>query len=103
MVLRFTGQAFNDLNDLDQYLADKSPQGLQNVLKSLRTSFDTILGNPFAGYATRTENIRVMVEPVYKYILPYYVDGSSIWILRVYHPRRAPLDYSALALPLEQE
>jgi hypothetical protein len=39
MALRFTSEAFNDLNELDAYLADKSPQGLKNVLGALKKRF----------------------------------------------------------------
>jgi plasmid stabilization system protein ParE len=100
MALRFTPEAFNDLNDLDAYLSDKSPQGLCNVLAALKKTFQLIEGNAFLGRPTSRESVRVAIEPGYKYVIPYYDDGTDIWVLRVYHSRRAPLDYLALDIPL---
>ena len=99
MALRFTSEAFNDLNELDAYLADKSPQGLRNVLAALKKTFQLIQGSPSLGRPTSREGVRVAIEPTYKYVIPYYDDGSDLWILRVYHARRAPLDYLTLELP----
>lgn len=99
MALRFTPQAFNDLNELDAYLSDKSPQGLQNVLAALKKTFQIIEGNTSLGRPTSRHGVRVAIEPTYKYVIPYYDDGGDIWILRVYHSRRAPLDYLTLELP----
>lgn len=99
MALRFTPEAFNDLNELDAYLTDKSPKGLQNVLAALKRVFSLIEGNAFIGRPTSRDGIRVAIEPSYKYVIPYYDDGSDIWVLRVYHSRRAPLDYLTLETP----
>ena len=99
MALRFTSEALNDLNELDVYLSDKSPQGLRNVLAALKKTFQLIGGNAFLGRPTSREGVRVSIEPTYKYVIPYYDDGSDLWILRVYHARRAPLDYLTLELP----
>ena len=99
MALRFTREAFNDLNELDAYLSDKSPQGLRNVLTALKKTFQLIEGNAFLGRPTSRHGVRVAIEPTYKYVIPYYDDGADIWVLRVYHSRRAPLDYLALELP----
>jgi toxin ParE1/3/4 len=99
MPLRFTKQAFQDLDALDTYLADKSPQGLANVLASLRTTFVMIESNPHSGRPTMRESIRVALEPRYKYVIPYWLDRADVWVLRVYHPRRAPLDVTALQPP----
>ena len=99
MALRFTPEAFNDLNELDAYLTDKSPKGLQNVLAALKRVFRLIEGNAFIGRPTSRDGIRVAIEPSYKYVIPYYDDGSDIWVLRVYHSRRAPLDYLTLETP----
>ena len=99
MTLRFTLEAFNDLNDLDAFLADKSPQGLRNVLAALKNTFNLIEGNPSLGRPTSRHGVRVAIEPSYKYVIPYLEDGANIWILRVHHARRAPLDYLMIELP----
>jgi plasmid stabilization system protein ParE len=100
MALRFTPEAFNDLNDLDAYLSDKSPKGLRNVLGALKKTFQLIEGNAFLGRPTSRYGVRVAIEPTYKYVIPYYDNGANIWVPRVYHSRRAPLDYLVLDLPI---
>ncbi len=99
MALRFTAEAFKDLNELDAYLADKSPQGLRNVLAALKKTFQTIEGNHALGRPTSRAGVRIAIEPVYKYVIPYYDDATNLWILRIYHPRRAPFDPFTSELP----
>lgn len=99
MALRFTTQAFNDLNELDAFLSDKSPQGLSHVLSALKKTFQLIQENAALGRPTARKGVRIAIEPVYKYVIPYYDDGADLWILRVYHARRAPLDYLVIDLP----
>lgn len=101
MVFRFTQQAMSDLNEIDAYLSDKSPQGLNNVILSLKATFEHIEAHPHLGRGTQSEHLRVAVEPRYKHVIPYWINGADIWVLRVYHSRRTPLDYSALSLPDE--
>jgi plasmid stabilization system protein ParE len=99
MTLKFTPQAFRDLAEMDAYLTDRSPTGLRNVIAALRKTFELIENNAGYGRSTPREGVRVAIEPTYRYVIPYYVYGSNLWVLRVYHPRRAPLDYWTLELP----
>ena len=92
MALRFTPDALNDLDQLEDYLVDKSPQGLRNVLTALQKAFRRILENPSLGRPTIRTGVRIAVETKYQYLIPYFDDGIDIWILRVYHPRRKPID-----------
>lgn len=99
MALRFTPEAFSDLSHIDDYLSERSPQGLRHILVALKETFENLRDNPRMGRPTLRPDIRVTIEPAYKHIIPYYLDGGDVWILRVYHPRRAPLDYMKLNLP----
>jgi toxin ParE1/3/4 len=99
MTLRFTRESLQDLDDLDIWLADRSPQGLKNVLGALKSTFRLILDNPGIGKPMRRDHVRLFVEPGYRYLIPYYLKGDVIWILRVYHPKRAPLDVGEMRLP----
>lgn len=99
MALRFTREAFQDLEDMDSYLSDRSPQGLRNVLDALKETFLLIERNPGIGKPTRRERVRTFVEARYRYLVPYYVKDEDVWILRVYHPKRSPLDVGEMRLP----
>ena len=99
MPLRFTAEAFADLNELDAYLAERSPQGLRRVTAAIKEVFIQIEHHPKIGRATQDEGLRVTVEPHYGYIIPCLLAKDAIWILRVYNARRAPLDFSTLKHP----
>ncbi len=99
MALRFTPEALLDLSEADQYLSGRSPQGLANVLASLKRTFANIESNIYYGRPLRGDSVRLAVEPRYDYLIPYYLKGGDIWILRVYHSRRPPLGYAAIELP----
>ncbi len=99
MPVKFTAEAFADLNELDTYLAERSPLGLLRVTAAIKEVFKQIDRYPKIGRATQDERLRVTVEPHYGYIIPYFLATDGIWIVRVYHARRAPLDFSTLKLP----
>ncbi len=99
MLLRLTPEALNDLSGLDAYLSDKSPQGLRNVIAAIKKNFELIELFPKSGKETDLKNVRVSIDARYGYIIPYYLKGDVIWILRVYHAKRSPIDYSNLSLP----
>jgi plasmid stabilization system protein ParE len=99
MLLRFNQEALHDLSGLDAYFSDKSPQGLRNVITAIKKNFDLIELFPKSGKETDVKNVRISIEPHYGYVIPYYLKGEEIWILRVYNARRAPLDYTNLILP----
>jgi toxin ParE1/3/4 len=99
MPVKFTAEAFADLNDLDAYLSERSPQGLRRVTAAIKDVITQIEHHPKIGRATQDERLRVTVEPRYGYIIPYFLSTDGIWIVRVYNARRAPLDFSTLKLP----
>ena len=99
MALRLTVPALRDLDELDLYLSDKSPQGLKNVLAAIKQQFLLIEAHPLIGRPALDERLRVVIEPKYGYQIPYVLLGRDLWILRVYNARRAPLDLSTLVLP----
>jgi toxin ParE1/3/4 len=99
MLLRLTPEALHDLSGLDAYLSDKSPLGLRNVIAAIKKNFELIELFPKSGKETDLINVRVSIEVRYGYIIPYYIKGDFIWILRVYHAKRAPIDYTNLTLP----
>ncbi len=99
MAIQFTPGAFRDIGDIEDYLSDRSPEGLRNVLASLKRTFINIERNTNYGRPTPRVGVRIAVEPRYRYVIPYYVQGENVWILRVYHSRRVPLDPAAIELP----
>jgi toxin ParE1/3/4 len=99
LLLQFTPDALQDLDDLDKYLLDKSPQGLKNVIAAIKNTLLQIQQYPSSGRISQNGDIRIAIEPHYKFVLPYYVGTDTIWVLRVYNSRRSPIDYVSLELP----
>ena len=96
MKIVITRRAVLDLDNLRKYLAPKSPAGLRNVLSALQKTIEDIPKNPSRGRATPHDDVWEKVVPKYGYIIPYYVRGNTVFILRIYSSRRKPLDYDSV-------
>jgi plasmid stabilization system protein ParE len=99
MRLRVTPNAFQDINDIEAYLKNKTLNGIKNVVSSLKHTFEIIRLNPKIGRLTDRDGVRKFVNPDYGFVILYNVNGTDVWILRVYHPRRLREDVSKVELP----
>jgi len=99
MKLVLTQEALSDLAGIDAHLFDRSPQGLVNVIESIKHTLDVIESMPRIGRKTQIDNLHIFYETKYNHIIPYYLKGDTIWVLRVYDSRRPPLDIESLRLP----
>lgn len=98
MQIRFTTPALLDLDELRVYLSDRSPQGLDNVVADIE---NTVFGIPTSlskGRATPRDDVFEKITPKYKYLIPYTVKDDTLYILRVYHSSRRPLDYGEISV-----
>jgi plasmid stabilization system protein ParE len=95
----YSNEALEDLNGIDEFLSDVSPAGLRNVFNSIKNLVERIEAHPKIGRPVRGESIRVIVETKCQYIVAYGLKGNHVWILRVYHTRRMPLNFAELSLP----
>lgn len=96
MQIRFTEPALLDLDELRVYLSDRSPHGLDNVVSDIES---TVFGIPTSiskGRRTPRDDVFEKITPKYKYLIPYTVKDDILYVLRVYHPSRKPLDYGRL-------
>jgi len=94
--IKFTKLAAEDFEALRVYLSKKSYVGLQSVLADIESTILSIPDNLLLGRPTPRDDVRERLTPKYKYLIPYYVRGDIVYILRVYHPKRKPLDYDEL-------
>jgi toxin ParE1/3/4 len=97
--LVFTREAKRDLDELRAYLEPLSLDGLAHVVQSIELRVSAGLANPRIGRPTPREDVRELVESKYGFVIPYYLKGGTLYVLRVYNARRKPLDYDALTLP----
>jgi len=99
MNIKFTSPALQDLEDLREYLAERSPSGLERILQDIAQTVQEIPTGVSRGRRTPRDDVRERISIHYKFIIPYHVRGTTVYILRVYHGRRKPLDYDKLDIP----
>ena len=96
MKIHLTLLALNDLQDLREYLEPRSPSGLANVISDIESTIKNIPGSITRGLRTPRDDIWEKISPSYKYRIPYYFHDDVLYVLRVYHPSRKPLDYKVI-------
>ena len=93
MRIHFTENATTDIQELESYLGDLSPSGLKNVVADIKETIRKIPGSIVKGRPTPRDDVFEKLTPKYKYIIPYTIEDNTLYVLRVYHPSRKPLDY----------
>ncbi len=96
MKIQLTTLALQDLEEVRLYLADRSYDGLKNVLDDIEATIVSIPDNLLMGRQTPRDDVRERISPKYRYKIPYYVRGDVLYVLRVYHPKRRPIDYDTI-------
>ena len=98
MEIIFTVEAKRDLDELREYLIPLSPSGLANVTAAIEQRLLLIAVHPRSGRPSPRAGVREAIEPRYGFLMPYWIGGKSIHILRIYRSQRAPLDYGKMRL-----
>jgi toxin ParE1/3/4 len=94
--ISFTSQAKADLDELHAYLLPISPSGLSNVVAAIERKIRQSALHPGSGRLSPREDVRETIEPKYGFLIPYYVEGETLYVLRIYRGVRKPLDYDGL-------
>lgn len=93
MRIHITEKAVLDLQELEDYLLELSPSGLRNVVTDIKETIRGIPGNITQGRPTPRDDVFEKLTAKYKYLIPYTIKDNTLYILRVYHPSRRPLNY----------
>ncbi len=93
MQIHFTSKAATDIQKLRDYLSDLSPSGLANVIADIEKTINDIPGSIVQGRPTLCDGVFEKITLKYKYLIPYTIQHDTLYILRVYHPSRRPLNY----------
>jgi toxin ParE1/3/4 len=96
MIIVFTKEAKTDLDELRDWLRPLSPRGLANVTAALEAKIRLLSENPTIGRPTPREGVRETIETKYGFLIPYWIKGEQLYILRIYRSNRKPLDYDNL-------
>ena len=91
MKIRYRARALVDIEDIFQFLNDRSPTGAGNVLRAMADAIGMIAETPLAGPRTSEPDIRVKILGRYRYKIFYSVVGDDyVEIIHVRHAARRP-------------
>lgn len=90
MRLRYTRHALDDLEDILDYIAGQSPQGVRKIHARIKAMTELLLSYPHIGARTPDPVIRRMTTPPYPYLIFYEASDDIIIIHAVRHSARNP-------------
>jgi toxin ParE1/3/4 len=90
MKVRFRALALADLENIFQFLNERSPAGARNVLRAIHDAIGEITAHPFAAPRTSDPTLRVKILGRYRYKIFYEIDGETIDIIHIRHAARRP-------------
>jgi plasmid stabilization system protein ParE len=88
--LRYTRRGATELDEVLDYIRERSPQGARHVQARVRGTIDLLLRHPHAGRPTSNPRLRRMVIPSYPYLVLYEATEDAIIIHGVRHSARRP-------------
>ncbi|MDV2984386.1 UNVERIFIED_CONTAM: type II toxin-antitoxin system RelE/ParE family toxin [Methylobacteriaceae bacterium AG10] len=90
MRLRYTPDAAAELDAVQAYIAERSPQGARRVQRRSRTVIDLLLEHPRSGRPTSLPRMRRIVATPYPYLIFYEASEDDLIILGIRHAARDP-------------
>ena len=91
MKIRYRAQALSDIDEIFQYIQERSPTGAQSVLRAIYAGIHLVGARPLACEQTNDPSIRVKIVQRYSYKIFFSIaDDESIEILHVRHTSRRP-------------
>jgi toxin ParE1/3/4 len=88
MRLRFSPRARSDIEQIFQYLDERSPSGARNVLQHIYIALRFIAEQPDASERTDNPNVRVKIVTRYRYKIFYTVGQGTVDVLHIRHAAR---------------
>jgi plasmid stabilization system protein ParE len=90
VIVRFRAEALTDLQDIRNYLHERSPSGALNVMRAIYSGTQVISESPQASERTDDPGMRVKVVTRYRYKSFYQILKGEIEIVHVRHMSRRP-------------
>ncbi|MGA8171323.1 MAG: type II toxin-antitoxin system RelE/ParE family toxin [Methylocystis sp.] len=91
MKLRYTLPALADLEDILDYIEEKSPQGAARVKSRIQTTISLLLRHPLIGARTDDPAIRRMIVLRHPYVVLYEATDDELITHAVRHTSRKPV------------
>ena len=90
MKVRYRERALADLDEIFQYIDQRSPGGARNVIDAIHAPIEAIADYPLSAPRTSFAGIHVKVIRQYRYKVFYRVNAGEVEILHVRHAARRP-------------
>jgi plasmid stabilization system protein ParE len=94
--IRFDRRAIDDLQEVRDYLLQRSPSGAERVRLHIAETIDRLADFPMLGRSTDEPKVRVLPLTRYPYLIFYSVLESEVVILHIRHEARRPIDPTSL-------
>ncbi len=85
MQLRWTSAAADDLENIANYLFDKTPQNAARLIRDIYDAPSVLKSFPNRGRAGKKEGTRELLMPSLPYVIIYQVRGDTVHIARILH------------------
>ncbi|HZV20548.1 MAG TPA: type II toxin-antitoxin system RelE/ParE family toxin [Hyphomicrobiales bacterium] len=90
MRIRYTPSSLAELDDILDYIAERSPQGARKVQARIKQIINLIALHPLIGRITDDAEVRRITTSPYPYLIFYEVTDTEIIIRRIRHAARKP-------------
>lgn len=92
MVIKFTQQALDDLNEIYNYIAKDNKNLAKKVLLKIENVIDYIGDFPEMGRKISIKNLRELNVSKLPFSVVYRKDREVIYILTIFHDSRNPVE-----------
>jgi len=85
MRVRWTPAATDDLQNIANYLFEKTPEHAPRLIPKLYAAPSSLASFPNRGRPGKKEGTRELVLPSLPYVIVYHVRGDTVHVVRVLH------------------
>lgn len=90
MNLRFTPEAASELEEILEYLADRSPIAAHNVARRMQEILAQVSDYPLTGIRTNYRGMRRITVLPYAYLIYYLAAEGEVVVVGIRHAARDP-------------
>ncbi len=85
MQVRWTSAAEDDLENIVNYLFEKTPENAARLIREIHDVPSTLKSFPNRGRAGKKEGTRELVMPALPYVIVHQLRGDTVHIVRILH------------------
>ena len=85
MRVRWTSAAAEDLENIANYLFEKTPENAPRLIREIYGAPSALKSFPKRGRVGKKEGTRELVMPSLPYVIVYQVRGDTVHIVRILH------------------